>query len=105
MIFVVLLEPSFYYTLYLKMYVEYYNCKCDIHMNFASVIGDIGALDLYSCGSEFSSSPFCSLDLFLVAPSLTPRFRFAKSQLACLCPKYHKLSIRILTSNNQGHHW
>ena len=105
MIFVVLHEPSFYYTLYLKMYVEYYNCKCDIHMNFASVIGDIGALDLYSCGSEFSSSPCCSLDLFLVAPSLTPRFRFVKSQLACLCPKYHKLSIRILTSDNQGHCW
>ena len=41
MIFVVPHEPSFYYTLYLKMYVEYYNCKCDIHMNFASIIGDI----------------------------------------------------------------
>ena len=40
MIFVVLLEPSFYYTLYLKIYVEYY-CKCDIHMNFVSIIGDI----------------------------------------------------------------
>ena len=42
MIFVVLLEPSFYYTLYLKIYVEYY-CKCDIHMNFVSIIGDIVA--------------------------------------------------------------
>ena len=42
MIFVVLLEPSFYFTLYLKIYVEYY-CKCDIHMNFAGIIGDIVA--------------------------------------------------------------
>ena len=42
MIFVDLLEPSFYFTLYLKIYVEHY-CKCDIHMNFAGIIGDIVA--------------------------------------------------------------
>ena len=42
MIFVDLLELSFYYTLYLKIYVKYYY-KCDIHMNFVSIFGDIVA--------------------------------------------------------------
>ena len=45
MIFVVLLEPSFYFTLYLKIiiWIVKYYCKCDIHMNFVSIIGDIVA--------------------------------------------------------------
>ena len=66
MIFVVLHEPSFYYTLYLKMYVEYYNCKCDIHMNFASIIGDIVVewLGHLTCTLVVLSSACCSLDFF-----------------------------------------
>ena len=75
-------------------------------MNFASIICDIVAEWLWhwTCTPVvLSSSPCCSLDLFSFAPSLTPRLRSVKSQVACSCPQHHKLSIRILTSDNQGH--